>query len=91
MHTARCDECPDRHVLCAAQGLWERDSPLLQLPHFTREVAARCAEADVTGVFDLIEMEEEPRRELLQVRLCKHCRLTGALAALVPHAAANSR
>ncbi|GJV19495.1 DExH-box ATP-dependent RNA helicase DExH12-like protein [Tanacetum coccineum] len=26
------------------QGMWERDSPLLQLPHFTKDLANRCKE-----------------------------------------------
>lgn len=50
-----------------AQGLWQRDPPLLQLPHFTPALAARCTEAGVEGVFDLLEMEDGPRRELLQM------------------------
>ncbi|CAK0763687.1 DExH-box ATP-dependent RNA helicase DExH12 [Coccomyxa viridis] len=49
------------------QGLWERDSVLLQLPHFTRELAARCKEAGTESIFDIAEMDEEPRRELLQM------------------------
>jgi pre-mRNA-splicing helicase BRR2 len=50
------------------QGLWDRDSPLLQLPHMTQELAGRCKAAGVEGVFDLGEMGEEERREMLQVR-----------------------
>jgi pre-mRNA-splicing helicase BRR2 len=50
------------------QGLWDKDPPLLQLPGVTREVAAAAAAAGVEGVFDLVDMEEEARRELLQVR-----------------------
>ena len=41
----------------SAQGLWDRDSPLLQLPHFTKELAAACAKGGVESVFDLQEME----------------------------------
>lgn len=98
------------------QGLWQRDPPLMQLPHVSRELAATCAEkgarrgwvgcraaclspllpsgavaaaaaperccppfrltvlppptppAGVETVFDLLEMEDDARRELLQVR-----------------------
>ena len=39
------------------QGLWERDSVLLQLPHFTKELAARCKEADIESIFDITEMD----------------------------------
>ncbi len=49
------------------QALWERDSPLLQLPGVTPELAAAAAAKDVEGVFGLIDMEEDERRELLQV------------------------
>ncbi|XP_076951911.1 DExH-box ATP-dependent RNA helicase DExH12-like [Bidens hawaiensis] len=51
------------------QGMWERDSVLLQLPHFTKELAERC-EANpgrsVKTVFDLVEMEDN-ERQLLQM------------------------
>lgn len=36
------------------QALWDRDPALLQLPHFTRDLAKRCAARDVEGVFDLM-------------------------------------
>jgi hypothetical protein len=49
------------------QGQWEKDSPLLQLPHITPQLAAAAAAKDISTVFDLIEMDEEERRELLQV------------------------
>ncbi|KAF6257784.1 RNA helicase, activating signal cointegrator 1 [Scenedesmus sp. NREL 46B-D3] len=49
------------------QGQWEKDSPLLQLPHFTPQLAAAAAAKDVSTVFDLVEMEDEDRRELLQL------------------------
>jgi pre-mRNA-splicing helicase BRR2 len=50
-----------------AQGCWERDSPLLQLPHFTTDLAAAAAKAGVESVFDLTDMEDDARRELLQM------------------------
>lgn len=52
------------------QGMWERDSMLLQLPHFTKELAKRCQEnpgRSIETVFDLVEMEDAERRELLQM------------------------
>ncbi|PSC69011.1 U5 small nuclear ribonucleo 200 kDa helicase-like [Micractinium conductrix] len=49
------------------QGLWQRDPVLMQLPHVTRELAAACAEKGVETVFDLMEMEDDARRELLQM------------------------
>ncbi|EPS72238.1 hypothetical protein M569_02516, partial [Genlisea aurea] len=49
------------------QGMWERDSVLLQLPHFTEELAKRCQAKNIETVFDLVEMEDDERRELLQM------------------------
>ncbi|XP_042508721.1 DExH-box ATP-dependent RNA helicase DExH12-like [Macadamia integrifolia] len=50
------------------QGIWERDSMLLQLPHFTKELAKKCQEnpgKSIETVFDLVEMEDDERQELL--------------------------
>eukprot|EP00755_Sulcionema_specki_P005502 Sspe_Gene.4860::Locus_1611_Transcript_1_1_Confidence_1.000_Length_6620::g.4860::m.4860/K12854/SNRNP200, BRR2; pre-mRNA-splicing helicase BRR2 len=49
------------------QGMWDRDSVLLQLPHFTPEMAKRCADAGITSIFDLTEKEPEERSKLLQL------------------------
>jgi pre-mRNA-splicing helicase BRR2 len=49
------------------QALWDSDSPLMQLPHVTKEIAARCKEAGVEGIFDLMDMEDPDRRQLLQL------------------------
>jgi pre-mRNA-splicing helicase BRR2 len=49
------------------QGMWDSESTLMQLPHMTAETAARCAKAEVTDVFALSDMEEDQRRELLQM------------------------
>lgn len=49
------------------QGMWDRDSMLLQLPHFTKDLAKRCQEKGIETVFDLVEMEDSERRELLQM------------------------
>ncbi|KAG2291595.1 hypothetical protein Bca52824_038264 [Brassica carinata] len=50
-----------------AQGMWEQDSVLLQLPHFTKELAKRCQENNIETVFDLVEMADEERLELLSM------------------------
>lgn len=39
------------------QAMWDRDSHLLQLPHFTKDLANRCKEKHVTSVFELMEMK----------------------------------
>ncbi|CAH9136752.1 unnamed protein product [Cuscuta epithymum] len=52
------------------QAMWERDSVLLQLPHFTKEIAKRCKDnpgKSIETVFDLLEMEDSERRDLLQM------------------------
>ncbi|KAG2296108.1 hypothetical protein Bca52824_042777 [Brassica carinata] len=49
------------------QGMWERDSTLLQLPHFINDLAKRCQENNIETVFDLVEMEDGRRQELLQM------------------------
>ncbi|KAF9624234.1 hypothetical protein IFM89_008969 [Coptis chinensis] len=52
------------------QGMWERDSMLLQLPHFTKDLAKRCQEnpgKSIETVFDLLEMDDNERRVLLDM------------------------
>jgi pre-mRNA-splicing helicase BRR2 len=52
------------------QGLWGCDSMLLQLPHFTKDLARKCEEnsgKSIETVFDLLEMEDVERRELLSM------------------------
>jgi len=48
-----------------SQGLTAKDSWLMQLPHFTRELAEKCAKDDISGVFDVLDMEEDERKEAL--------------------------
>ncbi|TVU35736.1 hypothetical protein EJB05_17639, partial [Eragrostis curvula] len=41
------------------QGMWDRDSVLLQLPHFTKDLAWRCKKNEtkpIKGIFDLAEL-----------------------------------
>eukprot|EP01138_Halocafeteria_seosinensis_P016461 gb/GECG01016792.1/.p1 GENE.gb/GECG01016792.1/~~gb/GECG01016792.1/.p1 ORF type:complete len:2228 (+),score=336.86 gb/GECG01016792.1/:1-6684(+) len=63
------------------QGLWaNKDSVLLQIPHFTRELAEKCeayrpqekTEADEEGegvetVYDLMELDDDERNKLLNL------------------------
>ena len=49
------------------QGQWGTDSPLLQIPHFDRELANKCKTAGVEGIFDIMDMEDEPRNKLLNM------------------------
>jgi len=49
------------------QAMWERDSPLMQLPHVSKELAATATKAGIESIFDLQDMEDDARRELLQM------------------------
>ncbi|CAE6072104.1 unnamed protein product [Arabidopsis arenosa] len=52
------------------QGMWERHSMLLQLPHLTKDLARRCQEnpgKNIETVVDLVEMEDKERQELLKI------------------------
>jgi len=53
------------------QGMWNKDSYLRQLPHFTSEIIQRCTEKKIETVFDLMEMQDEERVELLQLSTSK--------------------
>ncbi|KAL7228567.1 hypothetical protein ACSBR2_007309 [Camellia fascicularis] len=52
------------------QGMWELDSMLLQLPHFTKDLAKKCQKnpgRSIESVFDLMEMEDNERWGLLKM------------------------
>lgn len=49
------------------QGLWNKDSILKQLPHFTDEIIARCEAKEIENIYDIINMEDEDRNEVLQM------------------------
>ncbi|KAG8216298.1 putative RNA helicase [Butyriboletus roseoflavus] len=56
----------DLSQMCV-QAMWETDSPLKQIPHFEPEVIKRCKDAGVESVYDIMEMEDDKRNELLQM------------------------
>ncbi|TFK19385.1 Sec63-domain-containing protein [Coprinopsis marcescibilis] len=56
----------DLSQMCA-QGMWETDSPLKQIPHFEPEVIKRCKDAGVDSVYDIMELEDDTRNKLLQM------------------------
>ncbi|KAI3923489.1 hypothetical protein MKW92_028346 [Papaver armeniacum] len=71
-----CSGCLDLALLAmevsqmVIQGMWERDSLLLQLPHFTKELAKKCQEnpgKSIETLYDLVEMDYDKRQELLQM------------------------
>ncbi|KAJ6502434.1 putative RNA helicase [Mycena sanguinolenta] len=56
----------DLSQMCV-QAVWETDSPLKQIPHFEPEVITRCKDAGIESVYDVMEMEDDKRVELLQM------------------------
>ncbi|OAX40546.1 Sec63-domain-containing protein [Rhizopogon vinicolor AM-OR11-026] len=56
----------DLSQMCV-QAMWETDSPLKQIPHFEPEVIRRCKDAGIESVYDVMEMEDDKRNELLQM------------------------
>lgn len=49
------------------QAMWDKDPALLQIPNINKELCQRLAQVGVTTVFDLVDLEDERRRELLQL------------------------
>jgi len=49
------------------QGMWDKDSQLLQLPHVDAAVVERAKAKEVESVFDLMELEDADRDEILQM------------------------
>lgn len=49
------------------QALWNKDSYLKQLPHFSQDIIKRCQEKNLETIFDIMEMEDDERNELLQL------------------------
>lgn len=49
------------------QAMYTGDHNLKQLPHFSEELLVRCKKHKVQTVFDLLELEDEDRTEVLQM------------------------
>ncbi|BFY98347.1 hypothetical protein BsWGS_01387 [Bradybaena similaris] len=49
------------------QAMWSKDSSLKQLPHFSTEIIKRCQEKNLESIFDIMEMEDQERSEMLQL------------------------
>eukprot|EP00456_Euglypha_rotunda_P073345 TRINITY_DN6677_c2_g1_i8.p1 TRINITY_DN6677_c2_g1~~TRINITY_DN6677_c2_g1_i8.p1 ORF type:complete len:537 (+),score=83.81 TRINITY_DN6677_c2_g1_i8:202-1611(+) len=47
------------------QGLWNTDSPLMQIPHIDKDLAKECEKKGIEGVPDLIDMDDDARTKLL--------------------------
>ncbi|CAF0874013.1 unnamed protein product, partial [Didymodactylos carnosus] len=53
------------------QAMWNKESYLRQIPHFTAEIIQRCKEQKIETVFDLIDMQDDDRVSLLQLSVDK--------------------
>jgi pre-mRNA-splicing helicase BRR2 len=53
------------------QGMWNKDSYLKQLPHFTQEIIEKCKEKKIETIFDVMDMEDEDRNTLLALNNTK--------------------
>lgn len=49
------------------QAVWNTDSALRQIPHFSAAVVGRCKESGVDSVYDLIDLEDDDRNNLLKL------------------------
>jgi pre-mRNA-splicing helicase BRR2 len=49
------------------QAVWDSDSPLRQVPGFTKETIERCKAAGVETVWDITELEDDQRDKVLQI------------------------
>jgi pre-mRNA-splicing helicase BRR2 len=49
------------------QGMWAKESPLMQLPHVTEELTERARQHGIESVFDLLDMDDRDRRALLNM------------------------
>jgi pre-mRNA-splicing helicase BRR2 len=56
----------DLSQMCV-QAVWDRDSPLKQVPYFDADVLARFKKAGLDSVYDIMELEDDQRTELLQM------------------------
>ena len=55
----------DLSQMCV-QAVWDSDSALRQIPYFEQDVISRCRAAGVETVYDIMELEDEQRNDLLK-------------------------
>lgn len=51
----------------SVQAIWDRDSPLKQVPYFDADVLKRFKDEGLDSVYDIMELEDDKRTELLQM------------------------
>eukprot|EP00118_Oscarella_pearsei_P003355 m.13994 g.13994 ORF g.13994 m.13994 type:complete len:2136 (+) comp25397_c0_seq1:78-6485(+) len=49
------------------QAVWNKDSYLKQLPHFTSAMIEKCQQKKVETIFDIMDLEDENRHDLLHL------------------------
>ena len=49
------------------QAMWNKESVLKQIPHFSTEVIKRCKEKGVESVDDILDLEDSERNTILQL------------------------
>jgi len=60
------------------QGLWNTDSPLMQLPYIDKDLAKHCEKNKIEGVPDLIDMDDTERAKLLGLPPAKMAEVASA-------------
>jgi pre-mRNA-splicing helicase BRR2 len=55
----------DLSQMCV-QAVWDSDSALRQIPYFEQDVISRCRAAGVETVYDIMELEDAQRNDLLK-------------------------
>ncbi|KAI8374185.1 Sec63 Brl domain-containing protein [Radiomyces spectabilis] len=51
----------------SVQAMWDRDSPLKQIPYFTNDIIKRCEAKGIESVFDLMEQEDDVLKDTLRM------------------------
>jgi pre-mRNA-splicing helicase BRR2 len=51
----------------SVQAMWDRDSPLKQIPYFTTDIIKRCEANEAESVFDIMELEDDVRNDCLRL------------------------
>lgn len=49
------------------QALWDKDSPLMQLPFFTQEIVDLCKENNVEDIVDFMNIDDDVRNKILRL------------------------
>ncbi|KAI8977390.1 Sec63 Brl domain-containing protein [Mycotypha africana] len=50
----------------SVQAMWDRDSPLKQIPYFTNDIIKRFEANEVESVFDIMEIDDDVRNDCLK-------------------------